>query len=74
MPVGLLRAADERLDLREEAVDDEEIECKFEPNRWPRRQEQQLLDFSPDSLRWKVVEFDLPAEIPRGVAGACTRS
>ena len=50
MPLGLLRAADQRLQLREQLVDDAEVQRQREADRRPRR-EQQLFDLAPDRVR-----------------------
>ncbi len=65
MPLGLLRASDEREEFRKQPRDDPEVERQREADGWPRR-EQQLLDFAPDALGRQVVERDGPAQLARG--------
>ena len=55
MPLRFLRAADERVQLGKQLLDDAELERQREADRRPRR-EQQLLDFAPDALGRQIVE------------------
>ena len=64
VPLGLLRASDEREELGKQPRDDSEVERQREADGWPRR-EQQLLDFAPDALGRQVVERDGPAQLAR---------
>ena len=61
VPFGFLHAADERVEFREEPLDDTEVEREGQSNRRPRRHEQ-LLDFAPDAFGGKVVERDRQAD------------
>jgi hypothetical protein len=65
VPLRLLRAADERLNLREQPFDDAEIQRDLPSPRRARCPQQQLLDFSPDAFRRKVVEGKAAAELAR---------
>ena len=58
----LLRAADERLQLRQEPIDDAEIERERKSDRRALGLEQQLFDFAPDALGRQIVERDRSAE------------
>ena len=62
MPLGLLRASDEREQFRKQPRDDPEVERERKAERWSRR-EQQLLDFTPDALGRQVVERDGSAQL-----------
>ena len=62
MPLGLLRAAGERLQLREQRCDDAEIEREREADRRAWR-EQQLFELAPDALRRQIVERDAAAQL-----------
>ena len=73
MPLRLLRAADERLQLRKQLGDDAEIQREREADRRPRR-EQQLLDLAPDALGRQIVERNLAAERALSPVRARTRS
>ena len=64
MPLGLLRAADERVQLGKEPFDDAEVEREREADRRPRRAEQ-LFEFAPDALGRQIVERDAPADRAR---------
>ena len=56
MPLRFLLAADERLQLRKQLVDDAEIEREGQADRWPGRLQQQFFDFAPDAFGRQVVE------------------
>ena len=62
MPLGLLRTADERFQLREQRVDDAEAQGQLEPDGRPPRLEEELFEFPPDPLRREIIERDPPAE------------
>ena len=64
MPLRLLRAADERVQLGKQLFDDAEVERQREADRRPRR-EQQLLDLAPDALGRQIVERNRAAERAR---------
>ncbi len=65
MPLRLLRAADERLQLRKQLVDDAEVEGEREADRRSAGEEQQLLDLAPDALGRKIVEGNVSTQILR---------
>ena len=64
MPLRLLRAAGERLQLGKQLRDDAEIQREREADRRPRR-EQQLLELAPDALGRQIVERDRRGRAPR---------
>ncbi len=61
MPLGLLRAADERLHLGQDPPGHAELVRKGEADRRPLRPQQQLLHLAPDALGRQVVERDAAA-------------
>ena len=61
VPLGLLRAAGERLQLGKQFFDNAERHREREADRGPRR-ENQLLDFRPDPLGRKIVERNRAAQ------------
>ena len=63
VPLGFLRAVDQRLHFREQAIDHAELERERETDRRARRQQQQLFDFTPDAFRRQIVERDVAAQI-----------
>ena len=73
MPLGFLRAADERVQLGKQFLDDAEIQREREPDRRLRR-EQQLLDLAPDPLGRQIVERDRAAKSRRRRRPASSRS
>ena len=56
MPLRFLRAADERVHLRPEPLDDAELQRERETDATARGLQQQLLDFAPDALGRQIVE------------------
>ena len=73
MPLGLLRASDEREQFGKQPRDDPEVERQREADGWPRR-EQQLLDFAPDAFGRQIVERHGPAQLARVRVERRTRS
>ena len=69
MPLGLLPAADEGLQLGKEPRDHPKAQGEAEPERRPPGLQQQLLDFAPDAFGGEVVEGDAAAEAQGGVVG-----
>ena len=65
VPLRLLRAVDERRQLREQAVDDTDLPCEGEADGRPRGAQEQLLHLAPDPLGRQVVEGNRAAERPR---------
>ena len=62
VPLRLLRTADERVELGEQALDDAHLERQREAERRPARAQQQLFDLPPDPLGRQIVERDGAAE------------
>jgi hypothetical protein len=63
MPFGLLLAPDERLHLRQDLVDDAEIQRERKTDRGPFGGEQQFLQLPPDALRRQIVERNPAAQV-----------
>ena len=74
MPLGFLLAADERLQLGKQLVDDAELEREREADRRPLGAQQQLFDLAPDALRRQIVEADRAAQRLRLLRRASARS
>src|SRR5437660_1254302 len=64
MPLRLLWAAGERLQLWKEGGDDAEVHGQGKTDGRPRR-EQELFDFAPDPLGRQIVERNGPAQRTR---------
>src|SRR5438094_921373 len=64
MPLRLLWAAGERLQLWKEGGDDAEVHRQRKTDGRPRR-EQELFDFAPDPLGRQIVERNGPAQRTR---------
>ena len=62
MPLRLLLAPHERVQLRPQERDDAQLESEGEADRGPARLQQQLLNLTPDPLCRQVVERDAAAE------------
>ena len=58
MPFRFLLAADERLQLRKQLIDDAKLAAPARSRSTAVRAQQQLLDFAPDALRRQIVEPD----------------
>ena len=56
VPFRLLHAAHERPHLRQDPIDDAELERQGEPDRGRVRGKQQLFDLAPDALGGQIVE------------------
>ena len=65
VPLGLLRAPDQRQQLREQARDDLEVERERQPQRGSGGAQQELLDLAPDTLGRQVVEWNAGQQRPR---------
>ena len=62
VPLGFLRAADERVELGKQPLDDRRSSASAKPIDGRARAQQQLLDLSPDALGGQVVERNAPAQ------------
>ena len=69
VPLGLLLAADQGLELGEEALDDPQVEGELEAEGRPPGLEQQLLHLAADAFGGEVVEGDAAADAGGGVVG-----
>ena len=62
MPLGFLRAPGQRAQLGKQRGDDAEVQGEGPPDRGPRGQQQELLEFSPDALGRQIVERNAAAQ------------
>ena len=65
MPLRILLAADQRVQLRPQPLDDAEVERELQAERRALRLQQQLLDFAPDALGRQIVQRDGAADRER---------
>ena len=65
VPLGILFAADQRVQLRPQALDDAEVERELQAERRALRLQEQLLDFAPDALGRQIVQRDGAADRER---------
>ena len=64
MPLGLLRASDECLQLGEQSLDDVQFQCQPQADRRAIGKQQQLLELAPDPLGRQVVERKPARTVP----------